>query len=380
MRIALFTDGIYPYVIGGMQKHSFYLAKYMAMNGVDVDLYHTNQSKYDICKLEFFTEEEKKHIHSFVIEPPKSIRFPGHYIRNSYNYSNKIFELFKKNTEVDFIYAKGFTAWKLLKEKKKGFMCAPIGVNFHGYEMFQKPPSFKARLQLFFLLRSPVLYNIKHADFLFSYGGKITEIIRKRGIKNDKIIEIPTGIEPSWLNESISTNKEKRKFIFIGRYERRKGVPELTEVLKELISEYDFEFHFIGYIPEKLQIKSDKIIYHGSISNGEEIKKKLRSCDVLVCPSYSEGMPNVILEAMASGLAIIATDVGAVNIMVSEKNGWLIALPDKTILKEKIINAIQLPERQLHEKKTNSVEKVRQNFLWERIIELTLAKIKQAIS
>ena len=53
MRIALITDGIAPYVLGGMQKHSFYLAKYFAKNKIHVDLIHYNDSKYDINLLEF---------------------------------------------------------------------------------------------------------------------------------------------------------------------------------------------------------------------------------------------------------------------------------------------------------------------------------------
>ena len=62
MKISLLTDGIFPYVIGGMQKHSFYLVKYFAKRGIYIDLYHTNQSKLDIDKLEFFSEEEKSTI------------------------------------------------------------------------------------------------------------------------------------------------------------------------------------------------------------------------------------------------------------------------------------------------------------------------------
>ena len=62
MRVALFTDGIYPYVIGGMQKHSFYLAKYFALNKVDVDLYHTAKSVSVLDNLNCFSEEEKKFI------------------------------------------------------------------------------------------------------------------------------------------------------------------------------------------------------------------------------------------------------------------------------------------------------------------------------
>ena len=40
MKIALLSDGIYPYVVGGMQKHSYFLAKYLARNKINVDLYH----------------------------------------------------------------------------------------------------------------------------------------------------------------------------------------------------------------------------------------------------------------------------------------------------------------------------------------------------
>ncbi|HVA98674.1 MAG TPA: glycosyltransferase family 1 protein, partial [Bacteroidia bacterium] len=108
MKIALLTDGIYPYVIGGMQKHSFYLAKYLAKNQIYVDLYHTNQSQFDIHKLEFFTEEEKKYIHSFVVDFPKHKKIPGHYIRESYEYSKQIYTVFKNNSTVDFIYVQGF--------------------------------------------------------------------------------------------------------------------------------------------------------------------------------------------------------------------------------------------------------------------------------
>lgn len=139
MRVALLTDGIYPYVIGGMQKHSFYLAKYLAKNTIHVDLFHFNQSELDINKLECFNAEEKKFIHAFVIPFPKSIKFPGHYIYNSYRYSNLIFEKIKPLlNHYDFIYTKGFTGWKLISEKEKGLPCPNIGINFHGYEMFQK--------------------------------------------------------------------------------------------------------------------------------------------------------------------------------------------------------------------------------------------------
>lgn len=374
MRIALLTDGIYPYVIGGMQKHSYYLAKYLAQSKVYVDIYHTNQSRYDIEKLEFFSEEEKQYIRSFVIPFPKLDPFPGHYLRESFAYSCQIFEVFSKNANVDFVYAKGFAAWKLLVEKRKGFQCAPVGLNFHGYEMFQPPPSLKARLH-HLLLRRSVLFNVHHADFLFSYGGKITDIILGLGVEDKRIIEIPAGIERSWLVPVIKPVEGRLKFLFVGRYERRKGVEELTEVLKELLKEYDFEMQFIGPIPFDKQLSDTRIIYHGKISDEAEMKRLIGRCDVLVCPSYSEGMPNVIAEAMASGLAVIATDVGAVSLMVTPMAGWLIPPASADALKNAFVKAMEAGNR-LNEMKKTAQKLVMEKFLWENIIHNILNKVK----
>lgn len=376
MKIALLTDGIFPYVIGGMQKHSFYLAKYFAQNNIHVDLYHTNQSNFDIKKLEFFSEDEKKYIRSFVIDFPDLGKMPGHYIRESFEYSKRIFELFKKNSDVNFIYAKGFCAWQLITEKRKGYKCAPIGVNFHGYEMFQKAPSLKSKLEQYFFLKKPVLFNVRNADFVFSYGGKITGVINSIGVKQEKIIEVPAGIESSWINGNIGKNGKRTKFVFVGRYERRKGIIELNKAIANLLIENDFEFHFVGAIPDDRKIVSEKIIYHGLISDSEKIKLILRNCDILICPSYSEGMPNVIMEAMASGLAVIATNVGAVNLMVSEKNGWLIESPHIEKIKQALLSAISASENDLQLMKENSVMKIKENFLWSGIITDAIQKIK----
>src|ERR1051326_8664529 len=120
MRIALFTDGIFPYVIGGMQKHSFYLAKYLAARGVEVDLYHTNKSAKDISLLELFEPGEKRFIHSIVVPFPDLSRLPGHYLKASFLYSRSLTEEFAKRPKVDFVYTKGFTGWYLLQQRSCG--------------------------------------------------------------------------------------------------------------------------------------------------------------------------------------------------------------------------------------------------------------------
>lgn len=370
MKIALLTDGIYPYVMGGMQKHSYYLAKYLAKNKIQVDLFHFNQSALNIHALEVFNEEEKKYIKSIVLEFPKLNNLPGHYVKESHRYSEIIFEKIKSDlNQYNFVYTKGFTGWKLIESKMNGLTCPPIGVNFHGYEMFQPAPNLKIKLQHLIFQKS-VRWISTNADVVFSYGGKITEIIAGLAIPQDKIIEIPTGIEETWINKNSLKANAPRRFIFIGRYERRKGVEELTSVLQELIKTDNFIFEFIGNIPLNKQIKSKKIIYHNEMRNVEDIKIILLRADVLVCPSHSEGMPNVIMEGMASGLAIIATDVGAVSKMVNNKNGGLISTNKlKEDLKLAIREMIMITDEQLLLYKQSSIDHVKKSFLWDRVIK-----------
>lgn len=377
MKIALLTDGIYPYVLGGMQRHSYFLAKYLAKNGVQIDLYHFNQSNYAIDDLAFFTAEERKNINSIVLKFPHYWNYPGHYLIESYHYSMSVFEALQERMEVDFIYAKGFSAWKLLEEKKAGKKFPPIGVKFHGLNPFQPTVGWKEKLQQG-MLRPAIRFNLKQADYAFSYGGKITELLKKIGLREEKIIEMPTGIERELIVEQIPDQKSPIKFIYIGRYERIKGLEEINETILN-IGDHAFEFHFVGPIPEGLKLKNDKVKYWGQLSEITEVIKVLDQCDVLVCPSYSEGMPNVIMEAMARALIIIGSDVGAIPTLVGSENGWLISAGSQNALELAMKEAINSPTERLKLMKKASREKLKKSFLWENLIQNLIQKIQQSI-
>ena len=370
--------------MGGMQKHSANLAKYLTLAGVEVTLVHCVAQEKEIPSDDevndslFLSQQKLNKI--IGLKFPSMGKVPGHYLKESYRYSEMVFEKVKDELgSYDFIYAKGFSAWKLLHKKSKGMRMAPIGVKFHGYEMFQKPPSFRTKIERLFL-RKPVKWNTLNSDFVFSYGAKITELIRELGVRDDKIISIPSGVDNTWIRQSKVKVNSPIRFVFLGRYERRKGIEELTAVLKEVISENTFEFHFIGPIPKYRQIASKKIVYHGVMQDKEKLTGLLDDGDVLVCPSHSEGMPNVILEGMSRGMAVIATDVGAVRLLVSEKVGVLLKEIDVEELKQAILSLSNLEPAKLLEMKINSMELVSNAFKWERIAEQLIDKVKEVIN
>lgn len=368
--------------MGGMQRHSFFIAKYLAQNKIFVELFHTqHNNNLAISKLECFTDDEKKYINSHVIQFPQMGKAPGHYLRESYEYSIRIFNKLKDIKNVDFIYAKGFSGWKCIQEKIKGhYFGAPIAVKFHGLNMFQKPPGIKGWLESL-LFKSPVKYNMLNADYVFSYGGRITEITKRVGVLNEKIIELPTGIESDWIKSSneIKKTTDDIKFVYVGRYERLKGIEELSLAIKQLDKFLKAEFHFVGPIPERKKIKGSNIFYHGAISDKSKIVSILDSCDVLVCPSYSEGMPNVIIEAMSRGLAIMATDVGAINYLVSSKNGWLIKEPTVLAIKTVLTDIIKFPKNELDLKKVESIYFTEKNLKWENVATGLITALNNAI-
>lgn len=383
MNIALVTDGIHPFVVGGMQRHSGYLARFLVERGVRVVLVHAVHSRNLPSDDEVFEAlglEPSEHLTIITLRFPSMGSMPGHYLRESYAYSMAAFKALKPHlATVDLIYAKGLSAWEFAQRRRKGDKLPPLAVKFHGYEMFQNIPGLKnwfARL----LLKGPVRFINQNADFVFSYGGKISDIVRSLGVSPQRIIDVPTGIASEWLNAPHQPEASPRRFLFIGRYERRKGVEELSSVLRSIAPEAKFTFDFIGPVPFSKRISDQRITYHGQLTDTTKIRALIDQSDVLVTPSHAEGMPNVIMEGMARGLAVIATDTGAVRTLVDNTNGWLIEPGNATELKSAIEAAIAQRVDQLSNMQHASYHRVAHSLTWEGVIEKTIAHFASIIS
>jgi len=328
--------------------------------------------KEDVKKL--FETSEKLTVHS--LRFPASSGMPGHYIKESYQYSLAITELLKeKFNSFDIIYIKGFSGWDLLQQRKKRkIKTGPILLNFHGLEMFQAPASFGERLKSY-LLKSPVKWNLEHADYCISYGGKITSILQKNSIPDSKIIIIPGAVCDSTLLEK-RTLPINSKFLFVGRYERRKGIEELMHVVSSMP---DLEISFVGSIPPSKKIKRSNIHYYGEVKEVSALNKILDEHTFIVAPSLSEGMPNVLLEGMSRGLIPIATNVGAVAELVDSTNGFIIEPKDVDAVRKTIESALALNQDEVLQLSTQSVHKIKSKFTWSQIRAITLENFQRIL-
>jgi L-malate glycosyltransferase len=130
-----------------------------------------------------------------------------------------------------------------------------------------------------------------------------------------------------------------------------KGHYELLEAARRLKSPYPTaRFVFVGDGPERLGLEEstrafglqDSVIFLGRRA---DIPELLACCDIFVLPSHAEGLPNSLLEAMATGLPVVATTVGGVPEVIEDGvNGLLVPPRDPASLADAIQRILRDPE------------------------------------
>ena len=157
------------------------------------------------------------------------------------------------------------------------------------------------------------------------------------------------------------------------------GFEELYTAIQKLPAQINASFSFVGPIPESKKLAHPKVFYYNEITSRERLREIYKEHDVVLCCSYSEGMPNVILEGMGLGLTALATDTGAVSTMVNLETGWMIESPPQPDVLVKSIAEICSDVSALNEKKMRAFQYVSENLRWEVIITRMIEKISSLI-
>lgn len=154
--------------------------------------------------------------------------------------------------------------------------------------------------------------------------------------KNIKILHNPVIIKDFKIKESATVT-----ILFLGKLCKDKGIYDLINAAKHINSDVEINLYGDGNIEEFERLIIDhnlqkKVKIKGWVS-GDKKDEVLKHSDIYILPSYNEGLPMSILEAMACGLPIISTPVGGISEAVEEGvNGFLVQPGDSQAIAEKI--------------------------------------------
>lgn len=366
--IIFVTNGIFPHVIGGMQRHSRLLIEELAKNNeLQIFVIHPHNT--------VVFEGRFKNISEIPVSP---IDTKQNYLLEYYKYSrrvhNKISEL-----PIDIpIYSQGYGIWYGITKFRKRLFYNP-----HGLESFQTI-SCKDYVKMA-PHRFICDYLINQSFKVLSLGGKLTNILSKRLFDKSKLIVIPNAVTKSKyeLDNCLSNkfNKKQLNCFFVARFASNKGIHILIEAIRQLNLE-GFEeviyFNLAGtgplYETYKNKFNFENVNYLGNVDD-EKLEELYLKNDLFVFPTLFEGMPTVILEAMSFGMPIISTNVGAVSELVNVNNGYLIEANDVFLLKNAILDFKKLPLDKKKEMSSNSYRIVNSNFTWEKVANKTIYEI-----
>jgi glycosyltransferase involved in cell wall biosynthesis len=175
-----------------------------------------------------------------------------------------------------------------------------------------------------------------------------------------KIEVIPNGIDTTRYFHTSLEIHDPPCIIYIGRFSPEKNAQLVPKILSHL---YDLRWKcvMVGDGPQMARVQtliaenqlSDRIELPGWISP-QEVDEALLKCDILLMPSLHEGMPMVGLQGLASGLALVMSDMGACPDMVNlEKNGFLIEAGDEKGYAHALRTLLSNPKKLLQYKKSS---------------------------
>ncbi|MDA7677002.1 glycosyltransferase family 4 protein [bacterium] len=220
----------------------------------------------------------------------------------------------------------------------------PSGVFIRSSEILDTPPKSLHRIILSLFLGFP--------SYIFTQGSSLSNSMISLGCTSVHVI-------PNWLPPLFDVphyrrprhSNTKLRFLFVGWIHYKKGIFDLLQAVNLLKTRHsEFTLNIAGNgSQEEVELLTSctnslpMVTFHGWIPPSD-ISSLMCQSDVLVLPSYSEGFPNVILEAMSIGLPIISTEVGAVpDSVINGINGYLVDIRKPQMLAKAMTKYLDNP-------------------------------------
>lgn len=228
--------------------------------------------------------------------------------------------------------------------------------------------SFKKVSHIFFQNESNKKYFEEHQIFTSS-----SSVLPGSGINFEEFPLTP-------LKKSETTT-----ILFFSRVMKDKGIDEFLEIAKKITaSNQDASFHIAGILDEEYKWiidfyeRAGVVKYHGEI---EDVVSFLQQMDIVVSPSYHEGMSNTLLEAAAIGRPIIASNIaGCKEIVLEGVSGRIVPVKKADFFAEAVEELLRLDRSSLEKMGYSGRKYVEKNFDRKTVVKEYLAVINYNLS
>ena len=198
------------------------------------------------------------------------------------------------------------------------------------------------------------------------------------------VVNIPNPLSTNIVNKIKSLEgKYKRipnRLLYVGHVYKEKGVWELVRACRDIP---DIELHIVGRISPEVKEElndiagnSDRLwcYFDGEISH-DDVLKEFQKADLFIFPSYSEGFPNVILEAMASGCPIASSNAGAIPEMlnIGKEECGVCFLPKSVNEVQNAIIQLQSNPLLKHELADRAYSRVHELYIMSKVWEMLVS-------
>jgi glycosyltransferase involved in cell wall biosynthesis len=171
-------------------------------------------------------------------------------------------------------------------------------------------------------------------------------LISDYGVPADKIDVIPPGVDLDIFRSSLVAKKPGRvRILFVGGQFARKGGIELLEAARGLGDEVELDL-VTGSEEVKIPAGVRATVHRGLKPQSEKLLRLYQDADIFALPSRGDCMPQAVAEALACGLPVVATSVGAIAEMVADDvNGHLVRPRDPRALSAALASLVNSPSK-----------------------------------
>lgn len=221
---------------------------------------------------------------------------------------------------VSWAYPEGVAVAYLAK-----WLGVPYTIKAHGSDINMHCQSIARRKQ--------VVHAANNANGVMCVSQALKTKLVEYGVAAKQIEVIYNGVDQTQFQPAPEKPlSQRQQLIFVGNLKPDKGVFELLEAFALLSKPYpELTLHYYGAGTTMAALTNriaelglqDRVVLHGSVAHAQ-LPSLFHHARLLVLPSYHEGVPNVLLEAMASGVPCVATAVGGIPEIVSDETGVLV--------------------------------------------------------